>query len=119
MIGIALFLLIQVDQDVTIKAKTVVADKVVTDATVIPAATGVTLDPVIETPERTARRDATEMRQTQTFRAVSQPPLAVQTTTSTGTVVSQTQGLAETACAQIGVVGYRKGCRPPKDRLKK
>lgn len=119
MSGIVLFLLMQVNQDVSVKAKTVVADKVVTDATVAPEATGITLDPVVETPERTARRDATEMRITQTFRTVNQPPLAVETTTSTGTVVSQTQGMAETACAQIGVVGYRKGCRPRKERLKK
>lgn len=117
MIIVALLSIAQANEDVAIKATTVIDGKIVTDAKVPPPQTGVTIDPVIETPERTARRDVTEIRVKRRFRRLRQPLLAVTTTTSTGTVVSQTQGMAETACTQIGVVGNRAGCRPPKKRL--
>lgn len=117
MIAIFALLLLQVADDTSVRTTTIVDGKtMVSGKPVPPAQTGVTIDPVMETPERAMRRDAMELRETQRFRSSGLREQPVETTTVVGTIVSQKKGLSETSCVQIGVVGHRDNCRPTKSK---
>lgn len=97
-----------------VRTTVVVGDKVVVDGVTAAESSGLTVSPRIETPAQAARRDAETVLATGRFRPLSEPAQPAETTVQVKDVVVEKDAGRNAACVQIGVVGARAKCRPPK-----
>ena len=102
-------------QDVKdVDSTVVVADKVIENGIVPEAESGLTIAPVIESSAREIRRDAVELRKTGRFRNRSAIVQPARTYVDAKSIVVERKSKEAAACVQIGVIGTRPECRPPK-----
>lgn len=97
-----------------VRSTVIVGGTVVEDSKVTMTQSGLTISPVQETGAETARRDAAELLAAGSPSPVSQPEQPGETLVSVDNVVVSNKSPNATSCVQIGVVGARPNCRPPR-----